>query len=145
MRHWGRVAGRCERSAATLLKVDSMATRFGVAGESLAKHIGNGRQAITCLVGGHVVNVRGVGQLGRLVCDVASEGVGVVHASERLAKRCRLNNTLVRKGLVRGSNDGKARGSLVPARHAGGLRGEGVGAVLVGRIHRAVALGGLLL
>lgn len=58
-----------------------------MAGKTLAKHICNWWQAVVGLVGGDVVDVRCVGQLGRLVLNVAGQRVRVVHAGECLAER----------------------------------------------------------
>lgn len=63
----------------------------------------------------------------------------MLSSSEAVAKRRRLNDSLVGELLVRRSNDGEARRCLVSSRHAGRL-GSKLRVVLVG----SVSLSGLL-
>lgn len=80
------MAGGGERTPrAALLDVERVAAGLGVAGQALAEDVGNGWQAVICLICGDVVDVGRVGQLGRLVGDVARQRVGVVNAGKGLA------------------------------------------------------------
>lgn len=135
-----RVPGRRQRgSRAVLGGVEVVSRGLGRWGETLAEHIVNGWQAIICLISGDVVDVGGVGELGRLVGNVPRQRVRVVHASEGLVEGSGLYYALIGKMLVRRRDDGEAWGRLVPPRHARSFGGKVV------LVNWAVALGRLLL
>lgn len=138
-----RVVGRATwAGSCRVLCVHGVALRFRVPGEVAPKHVRDRGQAVVCLVCRHMVDMRGVGELGGAVLDMSGQGVGVVHASKCLTQRRRLNNPLGGELFMRGSDDRKPRGSLVSAGHAWCLGSEAT-CVLV--FIRAIALGRLLL
>ena len=64
-------------------------------------------ESVVGLRSGNVVDMRGTGKIGRLVGDVSSHRVRLMSAGETLVEWCGLDDSLVRKLLVRGWNDGK--------------------------------------
>lgn len=56
-----------------------------------------------------MVDMRGIGKIGRLVSDMTRHRVRLMSAGETLIKRCRLDDSLVRKLLVRGWDDRETR------------------------------------
>jgi hypothetical protein len=89
-----------------------------VSRETLPEDIADWWQSIISLVGGDVMNMRRAGKVGWLIIKVTSVWSRVVAAGKAVAQRCRLDDSLVGKLLVRRSNDGKAWRRLVPSRHA---------------------------
>jgi hypothetical protein len=123
-----------------LRRVERMAGRLWWRRETLAKHIGDWGETIVRLICGYVMDVRRVGELGRLVRDMPRQGMGVVHAGKSLVEGRRLDDALVGELLMGGRHDGEPGRGLVSSRHTGRLSGE-----LVVLVTGAVALGRLLL
>lgn len=69
------------------------------------------------------MDMRSTRKVGWLVGDVTGHGSRMLTSCKAVAKRRRLDNSLVGKLLMRGRNDGEARG-LISSRHAGCLGGE---------------------
>lgn len=81
-----------------------------------------------------MVNVRCARKIRGLVGDVPGQRVRVVSAGKGLAKRSRLNDTLIGKVFVRWSHNAQSRRCLVASRHAGRLCGELVHSLVLASI-----------
>ena len=55
-----------------------------------------------------MVDMRGIGKIGRLVGDVTSDGMRLMPVGETLIEWCRLDDSLVCKLIMRGGDDGEA-------------------------------------
>jgi hypothetical protein len=73
--------------------------------KTLAKDIADRWQSVGRLVSRNVVDMRSIRQVGRLVGDMSSHRSRVLSPSKAVAKRRRLNNSLIGKLFMRGSND----------------------------------------
>jgi hypothetical protein len=112
-RRWGlgrrrRVTGRCQRPAragATGVKRLRGRSIVGMRRKTLAKDIADRWQSVGRLVSRNVVDMRSIRQVGRLVGDMSSHRSRVLSPSKAVAKRRRLNNSLIGKLFMRGSND----------------------------------------
>lgn len=131
-RRW--VTGRCQRPAragATGVKRLRRRSIVGVCRKPLAKDITDGWQSVGRLVSRNVVDMRSIRQVGWLVGDMSGHRSRVLSAGKAVAKGRRLNNSLIGKLFMRGSNDREAGRGLVSSRHARSLGGE---CVLVGSV-----------
>jgi hypothetical protein len=137
-----RVARGCEGTpGAHGLRVKRRGGVLLVARKVLPEDVANGRQAVACLVGRHMMDVRSAGEV-RRVRNVSRHGGILLAPGEAVAKRGRLDDALVGELLVRRS-DNRQTGRL-PARHAGRL-GRELGHAIFVLFRGPVALGRLLL
>lgn len=112
------------RRAVARCRIQTVARTGFVVGDTGPKHVCNRRQPVGRLLRGYMVDVRCARKIRGLVGDVPGERVRVVSAGEGLAKRSRLNDTLIGKVFVGRCHDAQSRRRLVASRHAGRLCGE---------------------
>jgi hypothetical protein len=116
-----RVTRRCQRSTragATRIKRLRLGSIVRMRRKTLTKDIADGWQSIGRLVSRNVVDMGSIRQVRRLVGNVSGHRSRVLSPSKAVAKRRRLDNSLVGKLFMRGSNDREARRGLVSSRHA---------------------------
>lgn len=122
---------RGERGA--VLAGVEVAAGFVVARQVLAEYVGDRGEAVVGLVGGRVVDVGGVGEIGRLVDDVPGHLVRrrVVPPRERLTQRCGLNDPLVGELLVRRSDNAQTWRGAALTGETGRLRSKVTSVVIL--------------
>jgi hypothetical protein len=74
-----------------------------------SKNVGDGWEAIACLCGWDMVDMRGAGEVGWLVCNMPRERMRLMSSCERLVKGRGLNYPFVCELLVGRCNNAQSR------------------------------------
>jgi hypothetical protein len=121
----GWEAGRWERWLDVRMRRGAravVAVRVAASTKRLREYVCNWRKTVVCLLCRNMVDVRGLRQVGRGVCEL-SRGWHTAESSERLVDRGGLNHSLVGKLGVRRRGDAETWRRALSPRRVGRLHG----------------------